>query len=72
MLGIELITTTYGKVYNGITDDETCRQPDSDPIVNLRYQGLLVGHVAARVLSGASLCTLPCLFGWSRDQDGRF
>ena len=23
VLGIELITTTYGKVYNGTTDDET-------------------------------------------------
>ena len=72
VLGIELITTNYGKVYNGIADDETCRQPKSDPIVCLRYWGLLVGGVAARVLSGASLCTLPCLFGWSLDQDGRF
>ena len=68
VLGIELITITYGKEYNGITDDETCRQPESDPIVCLRYWGLLVGRVAARVLSGASFCTLPCLFGWSVDQ----
>ena len=30
MLGIELITTTYGRVYNGIADDETCRQPESE------------------------------------------
>ena len=37
MLGIELITTTCGEVYNGITDDETCREPESEPIVCLRY-----------------------------------
>ena len=72
MLGIELITTTHGKVYNGITDEETCRQLESEPIVCSRYWGLLVGRVAASVLPGASLCTLPCLFGLSRDQDGRF
>ena len=70
--GIELTTATYGKVYNGITDDGSCGQPESDPTVCLRYWGLQAGRVAARVLPGASLCTLPCLFGWSRDQDGRF
>ena len=72
MLGIELITTTNGKVYNGTTDDDTCGQPESDPIVCLRYWGLLVGRVAARVLLGASLCMLLRLFGWSRDQDSKF
>ena len=58
--------TTYGKVYNGITDDDT-----RDDILNLSIVyllwcwGLLVGRVAARVLPGdsrASLCTLPLLF----------
>ena len=29
--GTELITTKYGKVYNGITDGETCRQTESEP-----------------------------------------
>ena len=74
MLGVELITTMYGKVYNGITDDEdSCRQPELEPIGCLRYLGLLVGRVAARVLPGvsrASLCTLPCVFDEYRDQDG--
>ena len=60
--------TIYGKVYNGITDDDT-----HDDIVNLSIVyflwclGLVVGRVAARVLPGvsrASLCTLPFLF-WS-------
>ena len=60
--------TTYGQVYNGITDDDT-----HDDILNLSVVhllwcwGLVVGRVAARVLPGvsrASLCTLPLLF-WS-------
>ena len=68
MLGMELITTTKGNVYNGITDDETCRQPESDPIVCLRYWGLLVGRVAARVL----LVHASLFFVGPRDQDGEF
>ena len=71
MQGIELTTTTCGHVYNGITDDETCRQHESDPTVCLRCWGLLVGRVAARVLPGASFVHAS-LTGWSRDQDGRF
>ena len=68
MLGIALMWTTYGKVYNGITDDDT-----HDKILNLSIVyllwclGLVVCRVAARVLPGvsrASLCTLPLLF-WS-------
>ena len=62
MLGIALMWTTYGKVYNEITDDDT-----HDDILNLSIVyllwcwGLVVGRVAARVLPGvsrASLCTL--------------
>ena len=60
LLGIALTTTTYGKVYNGITDDETCRQPESEPIVCLRHWGQLGGRVAARVLPGASQHATPC------------
>ena len=65
MLGIALMWTTYGKVYNGITDDDT-----RDNILNLSIVfllwcwGLVVCRVAARVLPGvsrASLCTLPLL-----------
>ena len=73
MLGTALTWTTHGKVYNGITDDDT-----HDDILNLSIVyllwcwGLVVGRVAARVLPGVSLCTLPCLFGCARDQDGRF
>ena len=37
VLGIGLITATYGKVYNGITDDDSCEQPESDPTVCLKY-----------------------------------
>ena len=68
VLGIALMWTTYGKVYNGITDDDT-----HDNILNLSIVyllwcwGLVVCRVAARVLPGvsrASLCTLPLLF-WS-------
>ena len=60
MLGIELITITCGKVYNGNKDEETCRQPEPENIVCLRYWGLLIGRVAARVLPGAS----ASLFVW--------
>ena len=68
VLGIELMWTTYGKVYNEITDDDT-----HDDILDLSFVyllwcwGLVVCRVAARVLPGvsrASLCTLPLLF-WS-------
>ena len=61
--------TTYGKVYNGITDDDT----HDDDVLNLSIVyllwcwGLVVGRVAARVLPGASrasLCTLHLLL-WS-------
>ena len=64
--------TTYGKVYNGITDDDT-----HDDFLNLSIVYLLwcwgpvVGRVAARVLPGvshASLCALPLFFGLC-DQD---
>ena len=60
--------TAYGKVYNGITDDDS-----HDDVLNLSIVYLLwcwgpvVGRVAARVLPGvshASLCALP-LFLWS-------
>ena len=64
VLGIELITTTYGKVYNGTTDDDTCGQPESDPIVFLRYWGLLVGRVAARVLPGGRFRVHASLYVW--------
>ena len=66
MLGTALTWTTHGKVYNGITDDDT-----HDDILNLSIVyllwcwGLVVGRVAARVLPGvsrASKCTLPLLF----------
>ena len=65
-LGIALMWTAYGKVYNGTADDGT-----HDDILNLSIVyflwcwGLVVGRVAARVLRGvsrASLCTLPLLF----------
>ena len=68
VLGIALMWTTHGKVYNGITDDDT-----HDDILNLSIVyllwcwGLFVGRVAARVLpcvSRASLCALP-LLSWS-------
>ena len=68
VLGIALMWTTYGKVYNEITDDDT-----HDDILDLSFVyllwcwGLVVCRVAARVLPGvsrASLCTLPLLF-WS-------
>ena len=68
MLGIALMWTTCGKVFNGITDDDT-----HDDILNLFVVyllwcwGLVVCRVAARMLPGvsrASLCTLPLSF-WS-------
>ena len=61
VLGIALMWTTYGKVYNGITDDDT-----HDDILNLSIVcllwcwGLVVCRVAGRVLPGASL-VLPCV-----------
>ena len=80
LLGIALMWTTRGKVYNGITDDDF-----DDDILNLsivlppvvlgtgglscrrtRASGRF-SRVAARVLPGVSrapLCTLPLLF-WS-------
>ena len=68
MLGIALMWTTYGKVYNGITDDDTRDDILNLSIVDLLWcWGLVVGRVAARVLPGVSrafLCTLPLLF-WS-------
>ena len=68
VLGIALMWTTHGKVYNGITDDDTHDDILNLSIVYLLWNwGLVVGRVAARVLPGvsrASLCTLPLLF-WS-------
>ena len=67
MLGTALMWTTYGKVYNGITDDDTHDDILNLSIVYLWCGGLVVCRVAARVLpavSRASLCTLPLLF-WS-------
>ena len=86
MLRIEPITTTHGTVYNGITDDET-HVDDLNPLFVLTHVNkpevtgdcwwdiVVSPHACFRLLPGvsrASLCTLPCLFGWSRDQDGRF
>ena len=48
-MGIELSRTTFGKVYNGITGDET--HVDN---LNQEVLGLLVCRVAARVISHAS------------------
>ena len=59
MLGIELITTTHGKVYNRITDHETyVDNLNPNHIVCLRYWGLFVGRVAERVLPGVSRASL--------------
>ena len=55
VLGIALMRTTYGKVYNGITDDDILNLS----IVYLLWcWGLVVGHVAARVLPGVSRALL--------------
>ena len=68
MLGIALMWTTCGKVYNGTTGDDTHDDFLNLSIVHLLWcWGLVVGRVAARVLpdvSRASLCTLPFFF-WS-------
>ena len=55
MLGTELITTTYGKVYNGITDGETCRQTESEPTNLPEVLGTLFV-----VWSHACFRALPC------------
>ena len=83
MLGIAL-NVDQGKVYNGITDDNTHGDILNLSIVHLQwYWGLVVCRVAARVLPGASLVSphacfqaflvlpcarFPCCFGLC-DQD---
>ena len=56
LLGTELTTTTYGKVYNGITDGETCRQTESEPINLLE----VLGTVLLVVSSDACFWAMPC------------
>ena len=53
--GVELITATYGKVYNGITDDET-RVHNMYPMLVLAHvnKPVLSPHASFRVLPGAS------------------
>ena len=50
--------TTYGNVYNGITDDDTRDEILNLSIVYLLCWGLVVGRVAARVLP--AFLVLPC------------
>ena len=62
MLGIALMWTTCGKMYNEITDDDT-----HDDILNLSIVyllwcwGLVAGLVAARLLPGVSRASLVLL-----------
>ena len=68
LLGIELITTTYGKVYNGITDDES-HVDNLNPLVVLTH----VNTPELTVDCWWEVVVSPhasCLFGWSRDQHG--
>ena len=70
MLGIELITTTYGTVYNGITDDEThvdnlnpmfvLTDLNKPEVIGDTWWDVVVSpHACFRVLLGASF-----LFVW--------
>ena len=64
LLGIALMWTICGKVYNGITDDDTHDDILNLSIVDLLWcWGLVVGRTRT---SGAflvlPLCTLPLLF----------
>ena len=53
MLGIALMWTTNGKVYNGITDDDTHDDISSlSNVFSLRCWELVVDRVAARVRPG--------------------
>ena len=78
MLGIELITATYGTVYNGITDDET-RVDNLYPMFVLTHVNkpevtgdcwwdvVVSPHACFRLLPGASRASLGtllvCWFG---------
>ena len=63
-LGIALMRTTCGKVYNGITDDDTHDDTLNLSIVHLLWcWGLVVCRVAARVLLVLPCARFPCCFG---------
>ena len=64
MLGIALMWTTYGKVYNGITDDET-----HDDILGVGDWWLVVSpHACFRAFLVHPCARFHCCFGL-RDQD---